>query len=535
MAKDLWRTAWVPTAVALIIAAIFRLSGHTSTFWFWWGIFAGLILPLMLKEFLGTHLNIKGKMLNAIIGLIYVVIGAAFIPLVVGYFYQRAPFTAEAVQHRSVHDDVSTADAIRPVDTGLRIVSAAHRAERTAQITQWYTEQLAKIRKDLTDGTIAEWVAEVREQQATRDKEANLKAIQKVRLPEPQKTSWLHGITKDWNAKEVLVVAFWLVVVALVILAVWTAFRKKSLSPIVWAFVILFLAFLVGQWMTTSIGAYPLLAGYEKPTPPSPLPAEPAALPPVGQITGPPEYIALVDKYLPQNPAVQRNIALATMQVESGWNPRADSKRGAQGLAQLMPGTAKELGVTDPFDPEQSVRGGLQYLAQQFNEFSSTELALAAYNWGPAEIRRFPGKPWADIAPFAPEETRDHVRRIIALAQGVRVPPAQPTQLTAAPAPPTGMPGALRLTPPPLPAAWAGAELVERVDVGSLLMYNVPLKKEKTYLLLATGSPYHLFFFGRDLPGNHAQRELGAHEDTVFGLKSEGMTSFEIWAKRRTS
>jgi hypothetical protein len=112
-----------------------------------------------------------------------------------------------------------------------------------------------------------------------------------------------------------------------------------------------------------------------------------------------------------------RNLALAVMQWESGCDPKAVSKRQAKGLMQLMDDTARDLGVTNVFDPNQNIRGGVQYLAQQLAEFSSTDLALAAYNWGPERIRDRPRRSWADIAPEAPQETRDYVSGVIALAR----------------------------------------------------------------------------------------------------------------------
>lgn len=98
----------------------------------------------------------------------------------------------------------------------------------------------------------------------------------------------------------------------------------------------------------------------------------------------------------------------ALVEQESGFNPRAVSSAGAQGLTQLMPGTARALGVTDPFDPRQSLDGGARYLAQMMQEFGGdTRLALAAYNAGPGAVRRHGGVP-----PFA--ETQAYVRRIMA-------------------------------------------------------------------------------------------------------------------------
>jgi soluble lytic murein transglycosylase-like protein len=98
----------------------------------------------------------------------------------------------------------------------------------------------------------------------------------------------------------------------------------------------------------------------------------------------------------------------ALVEAESGFDPGAVSSAGAQGLAQLMPGTARSLGVGDPFDPVQNADGGARYLAQMLREFGGDErLALAAYNAGPGAVRRHGGVP-----PFA--ETQKYVERVLA-------------------------------------------------------------------------------------------------------------------------
>lgn len=82
------------------------------------------------------------------------------------------------------------------------------------------------------------------------------------------------------------------------------------------------------------------------------------------------------------------NLIRAVIQTESSFRTNAVSSAGAQGLMQLMPGTAKELGVSDPFDAYQNVNGGATYLKRQIERFGDVRLALAAYNTGPARIAR---------------------------------------------------------------------------------------------------------------------------------------------------
>ncbi|WP_312063198.1 lytic transglycosylase domain-containing protein [Brevundimonas sp.] len=78
----------------------------------------------------------------------------------------------------------------------------------------------------------------------------------------------------------------------------------------------------------------------------------------------------------------------ALVAVESGFRPRAVSPAGAAGLTQLMPLTARDLGVEDRFDPAENLRGGAEYLARQLLKFQDVRLALAAFNAGPARVER---------------------------------------------------------------------------------------------------------------------------------------------------
>jgi len=96
----------------------------------------------------------------------------------------------------------------------------------------------------------------------------------------------------------------------------------------------------------------------------------------------------------------------AVIRTESGYRVQAVSRAGAQGLMQLMPGTAREVGVRDPFDPAQNVLGGARYLRRMYDRFRSLRLAVAAYNAGPGAVERHGG-----IPPF--EETRRYVKTVL--------------------------------------------------------------------------------------------------------------------------
>lgn len=101
---------------------------------------------------------------------------------------------------------------------------------------------------------------------------------------------------------------------------------------------------------------------------------------------------------------VPEDLFLRLIQQESGWNARAKSHKGALGLAQLMPATARGLRV-NPRVPSENLDGGARYLRQQYDRFRSWRLALAAYNAGPGAVEKYGGVP-----PY--RETKNYVRKI---------------------------------------------------------------------------------------------------------------------------
>ncbi len=122
----------------------------------------------------------------------------------------------------------------------------------------------------------------------------------------------------------------------------------------------------------------------------------------------PSQFDALIERTASAH-GVDTALVKAMVQVESAFDPYAVSHKGAYGLMQLMPETARRYGVVDPADPVQNVRGGVRYLRHLMRLFGDdTRLALAAYNAGENAVKRYGG-----IPPY--DETRNYVRKVMAL------------------------------------------------------------------------------------------------------------------------
>ncbi len=131
------------------------------------------------------------------------------------------------------------------------------------------------------------------------------------------------------------------------------------------------------------------------------------------------KYENLIQHYARSN-GVPSDLIHSIIKVESNYNERALSPKGAMGLMQLMPGTAKYYGVNDPYNPEENIRGGVLYLKDLIRLYNGqTNLVLAAYNAGQEALAKFNG-----IPPYP--ETREYIRRVMSLYDRPYIPSGLP-------------------------------------------------------------------------------------------------------------
>lgn len=121
-----------------------------------------------------------------------------------------------------------------------------------------------------------------------------------------------------------------------------------------------------------------------------------------GERVPPPHLVELMERHARQN-GIDPLLVWAMIDTESSWRPTVVSHKGAQGLMQLMPGTARDMDVANPFDPEENIRGGTRYFKFLMSMFNDTDTALAAYNMGPGRIERSDGIPGAG---------REYIRKV---------------------------------------------------------------------------------------------------------------------------
>jgi hypothetical protein len=153
--------------------------------------------------------------------------------------------------------------------------------------------------------------------------------------------------------------------------------------------------------------ATPTAPGAPTSAPASTTPRQPVAAPST-------EISTAIDEASRLYPQVRKELITSIAASESHFDSKAQSSAGAGGLMQLMPATARQMGVDDPFDVQQNVRGGTRYFAQMLTKYKGNEaLALAAYNWGPGNVDKVEG----DLSKM-PEETQAYVKTTLQRASG---------------------------------------------------------------------------------------------------------------------
>jgi hypothetical protein len=147
---------------------------------------------------------------------------------------------------------------------------------------------------------------------------------------------------------------------------------------------------------------------YPEPALPKAAAQEPAQLQPLRLLEAATPYSEIISA-MSQAHGVDPILVSALIQVESGYRPRARSPRGAMGLMQLMPSTARLYKVRNPFDPKANIEAGIKHLKSLIERFDDMEHVLAAYNAGEGAVKKFNG-----IPPY--RETRNYVSRILSIA-----------------------------------------------------------------------------------------------------------------------
>lgn len=147
---------------------------------------------------------------------------------------------------------------------------------------------------------------------------------------------------------------------------------------------------------------------HPEPAPPQAAAQEPAQLQPLRLLEAATPYSEIISA-MSQAHGVDPILVSALIQVESGYRPRARSPRGAMGLMQLMPSTARLYKVRNPFDPKANIEAGIKHLKSLIDRFDDMEHVLAAYNAGEGAVKKFNG-----IPPY--RETRNYVSRILSIA-----------------------------------------------------------------------------------------------------------------------
>jgi soluble lytic murein transglycosylase len=124
--------------------------------------------------------------------------------------------------------------------------------------------------------------------------------------------------------------------------------------------------------------------------------------------SNPRRYQSIIDK-MSMKYNIKPSLVKAVIKTESNWDVTAISKKGAIGLMQLMPGTAQDMAVNDPYNPEENIEGGIRYLKYLLDKYhGDLKLTLAAYNAGPETVGKYRG-----IPPIP--ETRQYVKRVLSL------------------------------------------------------------------------------------------------------------------------